>query len=269
MQCDEARELISPFHDGELTPEQRLAVDAHLVDCSTCADELTGFEALSGLAAKMVDPIPPANLWERIDRQIVPPLVAAGAPSRSTRRSTRRIWTVALPALLLVGVSLIVARFQWRAEDHRRSVNLDRYLTEFAADPAAAQRRLTSKYENREVDVREAAAQLRTQPIAAGPLPDGVTVKMVRVFEMPCCRCAQTVCTVDGKQTVVVFEHADEHSFEFGARPSMTCQCRGRKTRIVQFDGRLVASWTRGRRQLTLVGARDLNQVVRFVERLE
>ena len=62
-------------------------------------------------------------------------------------------------------------------------------------------------------------------------LPEGVSVKMVRIFEMPCCRCLQTICTVDGKQTVVIFEHADEHSFEFGHRPSMTCQCAGRKTR--------------------------------------
>ncbi len=265
MHCDEIQELLSPYHDGELSPAERLAVDTHLVECATCTDELTGFEKLSGLAAKLVDPVPPANLWERIDgqREVVE------SPSASTQRSRRKTWTVALAALLLVGTSLTFALFSKHGDEHHRTVNLDDYLTEFANNPAVAQQTLTVKYANQKVDVREAATQLHYQPVAAGRLPDGVAVQEVRVFEMPCCRCVQTICTVDGQQTVVIFEHANEHSFDFGRHPAMTCQCRGRKTRIVQFDGEIVASWAKGQRHLTLIGARDLDQVVQFVERLE
>lgn len=269
MQCDEARELLSPYLDGELTPEQRLVVDSHLVECADCAAELVDFESISGYAARMVDPVPPADLWDRIDGQMVGSRTATEPLPEQRRRSRRKIATVIVAALLLVGTGLTVALMQWHGAEHHDTLNLDQYLTEFARDPNVAQNSLLSKYENQEVDIREATAQLGYQPVAAGRLPDGVSVKAIRVFDMPCCRCIQTICTVDKKQTVVIYEHADEHAFEFGDRRSMTCQCKGHKTRIVKFDGQMVASWAKGRRHLTLVGARDLSQVVQFVERLK
>lgn len=270
MQCDKVRELLSPFLDGELTPEQRLAVDSHLVECSSCATELLEFQSISAAAVRMDDPTPPVGLWEsvnsRLNRQ--PPGVETAALA-SSPRSRRRATIVAVSAVLLFAAALTVALRHWIADEDHKTVNLDRYLTEFASDPEVAQNKLISQFENQEVNIQEATDQLRYQPVAAGRLPDGVTVRSMRIFNMPCCRCLQTVCRADGKHTIVIYEHADEHSFDFGRRPSMKCDCRGRKSRIVQFDGQMVASFAKGGRYLTLVGARDLDQVVRFVERLK
>ena len=99
MQCDEVRDLLSPYLDGELTPEQRLAVDSHLVDCSACATELNVYESISGLAARMVDPVPPPDLWERMDPQSVSPVVATESLPDSVRRSRHKIWAVPVAAL--------------------------------------------------------------------------------------------------------------------------------------------------------------------------
>ena len=268
MRCEETRDLLSPYLDGELTPRQRMGIDAHLVECADCTAELNDWNSISDLTAKLVDPVPPADLWKRIDNEnVTKPSHGRASPSVN-RRASRKVWQVTVAALVLVALGLTFA-FISRPDDDHKTVNLDQYLTQFANDPDAAQKTLIANYENRQVNVREAASQLQYQPVASGKLPEGVSVKSLRVFEMPCCRCLQTVCSVDGKQTVVIFEHADEHSFEFGRRPSMTCQCNGRKTRIVEFDGQIVAAWAMGKRHLTLVGARDLKQVVQFVERLE
>lgn len=269
MQCEEARSLLSPYLDGELTPQQRMAVDAHLTECADCTAEWEDFETISGLAARMVDPVPPAGLWERIESRNATTSGRIDTPLRSQRRARRKVRQFLVAALVLVAAGLTFAIFHWTGDHDHNTVNLNQFLTQFADDPEAAQKTLIAKYENREVNVQEAADELQYQPVAAGQLPDGVSVKTLRVIEMPCCRCLQTVCSVDGKQTVVIFEHADEHSFKFGKRPSMTCQCNGHKTRIVEFDGQMVAAWAKGNRHLTLVGARDLKQVVQFVERLE
>lgn len=266
MRCDETRELLSPYLDGELTPPQRMAVDAHLARCADCASELSDYQSLSDFAARMVDPLPPADLWERIDGARPAPRNSSGPPP--TRRR-RRLWQVAAAVVLLIAAAVTLTMIPQGGAAGHKTVNLDSYLTRFAADPDGAQNALIASYENREVGVREASAELNYQPAAAGGLPDGVSVRSMHLFKMPCCRCLQTVCTVEGKQTVVLFEHADEHSFRFGRRPSMTCPCKGKATRIVQYDGRLVASWARGRRHLTLIGARDLSQVVQFVERVQ
>lgn len=269
MRCDEARELLSPYLDGELAPQQRMGVDAHLVECSDCTAELNDWNSISNLSAKLVDPVPPADLWERIDGANVTRPNQDRVSSTVNRRMSRKVWQVTVAALVLATVGLAFAIFSLPSDADHKIVNLDGFLAEFAENPDTAQKTLIAKYENRVVNVQEAASQLQYQPVAAGKLPEGVSVKSLRVFEMPCCRCLQTVCSVNDKQTVVIFEHADEHSFEFGRRPSMTCRCNGQKTRIVEFDGQMVAAWAKGKRHLTLVGARDLKQVVQFVERLE
>lgn len=39
-QCDLARELLSPYIDGELGSEERQRVDSHLESCQSCREEL-------------------------------------------------------------------------------------------------------------------------------------------------------------------------------------------------------------------------------------
>lgn len=64
-QCEQALELISAALDGELTPAERAALDAHLNECPACAalfDELAGHARL----LRQLDCQPPGDLTERI-----------------------------------------------------------------------------------------------------------------------------------------------------------------------------------------------------------
>lgn len=268
MQCNEVVESLSPYFDGELASAERLAIDEHLAGCAERAEKLESFEAISRLTSKSVDPLPPPDLYERLRSRAESPERATQSTALPSSSSSTRRWLI-VASLIAISAVIVTAVFWPGHHDDHDTVNLDGYLTAFAEDPESAQQHLVGRYENQKATVASAARQLGYQPAAAGRLPDGVTVEQLTMFDMPCCRCLQTICKADGEQTVVVFEHVDEHSFEFGDRPTMTCRCKGRKTRIVEFDGQLVASWMQGRRHLTLIGARDLEQVVAFVERIE
>src|SRR3954447_24437534 len=43
MQCERARELLSPYLDGELSAEERRAVATHVEGCRACAAQATDF----------------------------------------------------------------------------------------------------------------------------------------------------------------------------------------------------------------------------------
>ena len=40
MKCEETRELLDAFHDGELQPATRAAVETHLRSCPSCSAAL-------------------------------------------------------------------------------------------------------------------------------------------------------------------------------------------------------------------------------------
>ncbi len=105
MNCDEARDLIGPFADGELGASERRIVERHIGECAGCRSELAALEALSvrlrGTAAR---PALPADLETRIraalaaeERQVLP------APSRRDPRLGRRAIGTHLAALVAGG----------------------------------------------------------------------------------------------------------------------------------------------------------------------
>jgi anti-sigma factor (TIGR02949 family) len=64
--CDDAKDTLYSFLDGELTPERRLQIQAHLEACSPCF-EMFDFEAelLQVISKKCVEQVP-AGLTEKI-----------------------------------------------------------------------------------------------------------------------------------------------------------------------------------------------------------
>ncbi len=93
MNCAEVRESLSPWLDGELSPEVRTLVDRHLASCDACLRELAQLEALErALAALPVPPLPEG----------LPERVAARLP-----RPSRHWWqSMALAASLILGIVL-------------------------------------------------------------------------------------------------------------------------------------------------------------------
>jgi anti-sigma factor RsiW len=84
--CDETRDLLSPYADGELDLVRAVEVERHLAGCPACAAALQGLRSLS---ARLADPAlyhqPPAALAKRVRASLRPrtlpwrPLLAAAA----------------------------------------------------------------------------------------------------------------------------------------------------------------------------------------------
>jgi anti-sigma factor RsiW len=82
MNCEEARELLEAYHDGELKPQTRSAVAAHVAQCADCAAELASVGALSG-AIKSVGAFPvPESLRRNVERLAADSKHANTAPAR-------------------------------------------------------------------------------------------------------------------------------------------------------------------------------------------
>ena len=54
---------LDAYHDGELSPAERSAIEAHLRDCPTCAAELA---AIATMSAAFTDASPPGPSHERL-----------------------------------------------------------------------------------------------------------------------------------------------------------------------------------------------------------
>jgi anti-sigma factor RsiW len=94
--CDEARELLSPFADGELDLVRALEIERHLAECPACAAALEGLRALS---ARLADPA----LYHR------PPAAVAARVRASLRPRRSFPWRrggIAVAAALLAAVAL-------------------------------------------------------------------------------------------------------------------------------------------------------------------
>src|SRR6476646_7025628 len=52
MQCERARELLSPYVDGELSAEERRAVAAHIQGCRTCEAQVADFHRVGRTLAE-------------------------------------------------------------------------------------------------------------------------------------------------------------------------------------------------------------------------
>ena len=53
MNCREAAELISAWHDGELSPEDRATVQSHVENCASCAERLRDIRRVDELMAEL------------------------------------------------------------------------------------------------------------------------------------------------------------------------------------------------------------------------
>jgi putative zinc finger protein len=94
---------LSEYLDGELTPGERAALEAHLASCRTCTETLEELRAVVARAGALPSRPPDADLWpgvaERID--------SAPAVIPFVTRSPRR-FSFTLPQLVAAGLALMV-----------------------------------------------------------------------------------------------------------------------------------------------------------------
>lgn len=98
MDCKLAREALSAALDGEVTPEERSRLEAHLASCASCRalrEELMGLHA----ACAHLDAQPPAQLREQILTHLPPQ-----RPARPSSAIWRR-WGAMAAAFVLVATA--------------------------------------------------------------------------------------------------------------------------------------------------------------------
>lgn len=271
MNCDEARNQLSPFLDGQLNPEESVALSAHLDQCAECTQELSDYRAISELAAESTIE-PPAHLWDRIQEGVETPdrSVEAHSDQEFTPHRPRlsRRALVGLTAAIAVGVIAVTFGPHLMHDHDEMAVNFDHYLDAYAEDPDRAAEMLFAEYPAEEVDLDKAARQVGYTPVVASGLPDGYSVVSTHILKMPCCMCVKTICSNAQGQRFVIFEHDAEQPMWFGDRRKSKCDCGGVPTSIVEFDSQLAGTWRVGKRSVTLVGASDIKQIEALVDSL-
>jgi anti-sigma factor RsiW len=268
MNCQEARENMSAFHDGELPPEQEGLMSEHINSCEACAEELAGFNSLSMMTKELRRPEPPSEMWSDIEQA----LDSGESIQRAERaqRPNRRLATllvVAATVLVAIGVSWIVYQ-KWHAHGSHDelAVNMAHYVEVFRKNPKEAQQYLLATYDNESAGVNEATKQLGYRPAVADSLPERYAVDAMYVLDMPCCKCVQCLCKRDDGKLLAIFEHDEDQPMWFGDRPAISARCGDAECQVVQMNGQLAFTLKRGAHHITVVGAESLVEVQKLVD---
>lgn len=280
MQCQQVRELLSAYHDDELPSDRSLVVSAHLATCAECAAELETLRKLSDLTERLDHPAPPRHVWRRIESELnasqykhdapasesipsVTPNSLARASSLYARHSRKTL--IAVTLILLVGLAWFV-NARWDVHQHHElAEHFGHFLDTFEKTPNEAIQDLMHNYSGREIAVADAAAALKYRPLVAAGLPQDYELAQACLLQMPCCLCLETCYRRKSGGMLCVFEHDEDQPVWFGDRARTSMVCSGKQTHVVQGDGIVAATWRPHQRYLTVIGAKDIDEVSRLV----
>lgn len=272
MDCQHIQELLSAYFDNELSSDVRSSVAQHVQACSRCSDELARFRKLSVIAKELETPNPPPQIWTNIEAELDADAENASIShpvSPGTRVPKRwRLGVLVAAALLLIATGGVwIASQILHPPGHPGAMAADfgTYLDDFYSNPNRAQKALLAKYDGQAVNLTLASRQLGYRPAVSSGLPKRYTVDGVYVLKMPCCNCVQTICRRDDGKVFAIFEHDEQQPVCFGDRPTTEAQCRDCQCQVTLAKHGLVASWNADRRQMTVVGARDLDDIADLV----
>lgn len=271
MNCSEVQDQLSAYVDAELPAEIRDQMAAHVNNCKACAAEVGFARELSGEVRAIPAPQPPPGLWNAIEaglgneKQLS---LAGDAVFPRWWARPRAAWAIAASVLLLLTAGLLMSEYFSDHQEHETmAASFDLYLSKFAVDPEQAHETLVAMYNGQLVTADEAEDSLGFRPVATNAA-ENVTVERTYALEMPCCRCSLSVCRRSDGEIMTVLEHVDPQPIWFGDRSRVECLCDGKPTSIVQLNGQLAASWRQGERQITIIGAKNLEEVTRLVNSL-
>lgn len=98
-------ERLSEYVDGELAPDERAALEAHLAVCDDCPRTLEELRLVVARAGGLDDRPPVANLWPGIAERIGRGRGASGVADLRARQAARRV-SFSVPQLLAAGIAL-------------------------------------------------------------------------------------------------------------------------------------------------------------------
>jgi hypothetical protein len=264
MQCTEMQELLSLYHDGELSDVQRLEAEAHLATCAKCHAELRSLQKLTELTSQIHDPELPGCVWHNLEAKLRitrPPSLLEGGKLHA---GPRLLISASALIIACVGVGLWFVH----SEHSHLPLDFDAYLKLFDNDINAAQNSLLANYHGRPATLDEALHVLKYEPIVKRGLPEGYVFHTGCLLKMPCCECMEVVYTRPNGGFVAIFEHEKDQAIWFRSRPSIKCQCGCKSTQLVQLDRALAASCQIGKRYVTIIGSRNIEEVAEIIQKL-
>jgi anti-sigma factor RsiW len=149
---DQWNDRLSEYIDGELTPDERAQLEAHLVTCAGCAGTLEELRDVV-LRAGALPPRPPdADLWPGIAPRLE--LSAPVVPFRPTRA---RRFAFTMPQLVAAGLALMVMSGGgvWVVQHGGRATDLPQVAA--SADPSVVPASLADpRYDEAIADLQQA-----------------------------------------------------------------------------------------------------------------
>ncbi len=146
MQCNDIREFLSAHLDGVLEPSDHDLMDAHLADCTVCAQELEDLQMVVALLHDLPEISPPPGfrpeLRKRIEALAPPqPVKRSGVLGYLTRKGVARMLAVAVTVLIIAGVTAVLYGNpgQWGQKDvaHKDEIFAGKKVAMFNKENAA------------------------------------------------------------------------------------------------------------------------------------
>lgn len=153
MQCDEIREWLGAYLDGEVGEEMHRAVESHLPVCGDCSRELAAIRRLHEGIDEAKAVVVPSALWNQIEARL----------DLSSRRNFGR-WLHLRPALavaacllfMVAGAYVLLTTNGGAGTAQAATVNFSALLDDVHFDPHGAFNRFIALYHGRAVDVSDA-----------------------------------------------------------------------------------------------------------------
>jgi hypothetical protein len=269
MNCNEVVPLLSPFHDGELSPDQRRLVGEHVATCAGCSQKLESIRRLSDLVESTPTPAAPSTLLSRIERSLDKPSASwnwfqLGIPQN-------RAAAALLAATVVVAVGLALWKYNsGPSHSHAEMVRVfGEFLKSYEQGQSGAEELLAHRYQGTLVDEAAATAALKRETVAKPVVLASYRATKRYVLKMPCCDCVETIFARDGMTSLVLFEHEKEQSEWFASRPMIRAECRGKACCMVELKSGLAATWPVAGGFVTVVGVRDVAELDDLVDELQ
>ncbi len=231
MDCQEAREKIGAYLDGELPVEQRQALHGHLDACAECSAELKYLRSMIGqlhLAARRSDVSVPRELWDHIERR------TRSATTEKTPGRVLRLFrpSVALAASVAIFVGVTTFVTVWLTSGARTAqaaqIDYSVLLDGVAADANAAFQRFLEHYQAESIRPAEAHTAAPTLSFA---LPAQVAggyrreeVYRLRFGDSPGIAARYQ----RGQEPLIVFFHRPVSKTHVGVHTKLPCIVGGR-----------------------------------------
>lgn len=232
--CDEMREWLGPYVDGEGSPETRAAIEAHVCTCAECRCEVEGLRELGNhIAVGSPTCVPPA-LWSRIESQL-----GAAPPRRRLVRFLRLRSILAAAACLVLAVGghfAILQGLSTRAE--AAPVNFSMLLDGLSVDAEKAFRQFVELYRGRRVsavDARQHAPQLNFA--VPQKLPGGFELEEAFALQIGDAPAAAAIYRRNGEFVGTIF-HRAIHPEDYGTyrdHPCVVGEHRGHRVEVGEW----------------------------------